>query len=163
MVRRATRVTGVSALDRTLGQLPAEIGKRVLTNGVRAGARVVRDEIRDAAPIRQDTRAIRKSARSNKGRLAGFLKASVRTATRKDTPFSVTIAVTIGQACYGMFLEFGTRHFPARPFIRPAFDRSGGAALAKIGVSLGRGIERAAKKLAGSFEKSGLKRKRRRR
>ena len=51
---------------------------------------------------------------------------------------------------------------PARPFLRPAFDGKAGAAVDAIGVVLGKKIEQAALKLAGSFAKSGLSKRRRR-
>jgi len=59
-------------------------------------------------------------------------------------------------------IEFGTVKMAARPFIRPAFDQTKGEALKVMGKELGKGVEKAARKLAGSFAKSGLKTRRRR-
>jgi len=58
-------------------------------------------------------------------------------------------------------LEFGTSIMSARPFFRPAFERTKIAALQEIGNKLGKGIEDRAAKLAGPLAKSGLIKKRR--
>ena len=39
---------------------------------------------------------------------------------RNENRFTVVVGTNV---FYGPLLEYGTRHMPARPFIRPAFDR----------------------------------------
>jgi hypothetical protein len=46
-----------------------------------------------------------------------------------------------------MFVEFGTAKSPMQPFIRPAIDARGEAAISLLGGELWKGIEAEAKRL----------------
>ena len=127
-----------------------EIGDKVLTNAVRAGANVIRKDAKARAPV----------GTGPTGKY-GHLKDNIRVSKIKTRAGGVALALHTHKAFWGMFAEFGTRHSPARPFMRPAFDNNVNEALAVIGKRLGNNIEKSAEKLAGSFAKSGLKAKRR--
>ena len=151
MAVRTSRITGAREMSRVLSKLPPKIGGRVLANAVRAGARVIAKEAKARVPVR--TGALKKSI--------AVRKATGRRASRTGVRVHVGFLKPVSRRAH--LTEFGTAHSAAQPFLRPAFDSRAPAALAKIGQILGRGIERAATKLAGSFAQSGLKSKRRRR
>jgi HK97 gp10 family phage protein len=142
------QIKGAAELDRVLRQLPVEIARKELTGAVMEGANIVRRAVQDAAPVRVDPtpKAIGKGG---KGRLPGYLRANIRRGVVRAGTASVTIAVGTGAAFYGFMLEFGTRFMAARPWFRPAWEASREAALAKIGLALGKRVERAAERLAG--------------
>lgn len=148
-VSRST-ITGAKDLDKLLKRLPGKIAGRILQSSLRLGAMVIVRDARTRAPS-----------------LTGTLRANIvarKTASAKRSGASAEITIGPTQdAFWGMFQEFGTRHHPARPWLRPAFEGSKRAALDKTGKSLGMKIEKMAQKLAGSFAKSGLKSRRRRR
>lgn len=141
-------IKGARELDELLKQLPDRVAKQVLAGALMSGGQVIRAEIQRRAPVRHDAGA-KKIGKGAKGRLPGFLRASI--ARRRIRRGSAALTIGVGplrSAFYAMFQEFGTRHQPARPFMRPAFDAKAGEALQKIGEALGRGIDRAAARLA---------------
>lgn len=145
--RKRTQLHGARELERVLKLLPKQIRGAVLQRSVMAGA----------TPIR-------KAAKANAPRASGALANSI--VARKDKTAGASAAVKIGptrKRFYGLFAEFGTSTQPAKPWLRPAFETTKGEALNRIGKALGRNIEKAAIRLAGSFAKSGLARKGRRR
>ena len=117
-----------------------------MKNAVSAGARLIAKEAKARVPVR--TGALRKSI-------------GVQTSRRRFG--LVKIGPRWPQGAHGHLVEFGTAHSAPQPWLRPAFDAMKGAALAKIGESLGNAVERAAMKLAGTFATSGLSKRRRRR
>jgi HK97 gp10 family phage protein len=54
-----------------------------------------------------------------------------------------------GPLFYGSFLEFGTSHQPAYPFMRPAFEENKGALPALIRDELAKAIDRSVRRLGG--------------
>jgi len=152
----SVHIRGAKELEHVLKQLPTHIAERVLKNAVRAGANVIRDEAKQLAPVSSE------SHRNWKGRTVprGILRASIKTMFVKHSKSSVAFAVGLSRKSwgfYGRFLEFGTSKMKPSPWLRPAFDAKGREALDAIGKALGRGIERAAKRLAGPLRRSGLK------
>ena len=147
-----TRIEGADALDRLLKQLPEKVARNVLRGAVRKGAKVVEAEMRQRAPVGP----------------TGNLKASITqrgVKTKDKRMLTRRVGSFKGGGLKGYhahFIEFGTVKMAARPFLRPAWDQTKGEALKVMGKELGRGIEKAALKLAGPFAKSGLGRKRRR-
>ncbi len=102
------RVDGLIQLDRQLHSLPAHVAGNALAASVRAGARVVRDAVRDKAPVN-----------------TGALRANVYVANERtgdDAEKAVLVGVRNRKTYYWRFIEFGTRKMAARPFLRPAFD-----------------------------------------
>lgn len=158
MVQR-TRIEGAAELEKVLKMLPKQITEKVLVSSVRAGANIVKKEMEARAPIGTEIK-------KRKGRTLppGTLKKGIKTRRDKKSGASVTIKVGVfKKGFYGQFLEFGTKEISAKPFLRPAWEQTKMEALEKIGQALGKNIQKAAKKLAGSYAKSGLKVKRKRR
>lgn len=144
---RKSQILGASALDKVLGQLPGEIGEAVLQRALRKGAALIVRAARKRVPVRSGE--LKRAIAVNKGRrkkaerlLIGFRK-----------PHSRRAHLT----------EFGTSTQPAQPFIRPAVEEQGQAAIDAIGEALGKEIDKAASKLAGPYAQSGLARRRGRR
>jgi HK97 gp10 family phage protein len=141
------KLTGTKELNAVLKKLPAAMGRRVLTNSNRAGGRVLKKELELRAP-----RSTEEKKRYRKRRLHESVKV---TTVAKGVNFSL-VSVHVGSAFYGKFPEWGTKHMPAQPWFRPAYDSQRIAMVVAIQKSLRSNIMRMAKLLAGSFKKSGL-------
>lgn len=127
-------ILGLGDLKADFERLARATGDKVLREAVMAGARVVRDKARQAAPIR--TRKLQKNivaVRAKKsagqgGTVAGIrvkrpsgkttrpLKRGGKPGKRLKTEYAAPF--------YWKFLELGTSNMRARPFIRPAWDGS---------------------------------------
>ncbi len=138
-------MSGARELERVLRKLPRRLAERELTSAARAGANVIRKEARARVP--------RGSAPSAATEKYGPLHKNIRVARVKKTGLSVEMAIHNGRAFWGSFLEFGTRHIAARPWMSPAFDTSVRPALAKVGERMGKGLEKTARELAGPLSK----------
>ena len=79
-------------------------------------------------------------------------------ATRRIGALGVARARVLANVATGQVFGPSVAHpgQKARPFLGPAIASSAGTALEEIGRALGRAIEARAKRLAGSFAKSGL-------
>ena len=104
-------------LIETLQKFPKNIQKNVMVGAVRAGANVIRDEARRKVPIK-----------------TGTLKKSIVSIQRKAQNGQITFSVTPSRGgnndgWYAHFVEFGTSHSSAKPFLRPAFDQSNNESL----------------------------------
>lgn len=104
-------------LIETLQKFPKNIQKNVMVGAVRAGANVIRDEARRKVPIK-----------------TGTLKKSIVSIQRKAQGGQITFSVTPSKGkpndgWYAHFVEFGTSHSSAKPFLRPAFDQSNNESL----------------------------------
>lgn len=157
-------IAGAKEMEQLLRQLPQQLARQTLTAALREAAQPVLEEARRLAPVGTESKGRVRLRRSKKGKVSishyGKLKPSLRIATvpASRTPHSATVVVTVGKAFWGMFLEFGTRHMKKQPFLRPAFEARQREALNRLGQALGERIEKAAKKLAGPYAKSGLRR-----
>jgi HK97 gp10 family phage protein len=140
------KVEGAKALEDALKLLPERTRGKLLTGAVRAGANLVKKEIKARAPVGAEA--------TKNNRKYGHLRDNIIVAMDK-TRSAVTYSVGVGRAFWGRFLEFGTRFMAARPFMRPAFEASRDAAVRKMGDILGKGIEREAAKLAGETKRRG--------
>lgn len=158
------RIHGAKEMEQVLRQLPDYIAKKVLTMALRRAAQPILDEARALAPVGQESKGRVRVRTTKRGKVTvsnyGKLKLNLRIKDiSRHRSASATVAVTVGQAFWGMFIEFGTRFFTAKPFMRPAFEVKKIESLNLLGKSLGEEIEKAAKKLAGPYAKSGLRRK----
>lgn len=104
-------------LIETLQKFPKNIQKNVMVGAVRAGANIIRDEARRKVPIK-----------------TGTLKKSIVSIQRKAQNGQITFSVTPSKGkpndgWYAHFVEFGTSHSSAKPFLRPAFDQSNNESL----------------------------------
>ncbi|MCQ4257472.1 HK97-gp10 family putative phage morphogenesis protein [Stutzerimonas stutzeri] len=107
-------IIGLEALGADFLQLGDAMQRKIARPAVLAGARIGRDALREAAPVRT-------------GKLKRSAVATV--ARRSDTPGEVVAGVRISAprgdsqaAFYWKFIELGTRHMPPAPFIRPSWD-----------------------------------------
>ncbi len=151
------KLHGAKELEAVLKQFPDYIAKKIATGALNAGAEVIKKAAIQNAPIGDQ---VHKDKKGNQI-LPGTLKKSIRKWKLKGEN---TVNVGVGlpnktRAWYGSLVEFGTSKMSARPWLRPAFDNNVSQALDVVGKKLGDGIERAAKKLAGKYSKSGVRRK----
>lgn len=144
------KISGARELSALLRRLPAEVGRRALRQAALAGGAVVRREARIRAPVRRDPRP-KRIGKGGKGRLPGYLRANIRSATIAASDRAVHVQVGIGAAFYGVFDEFGTSHQPAHPWLRPAWEASREKALLAIARNLAGGLKREAERLAGIY------------
>lgn len=96
-----------------------KVAESVIFTGVAAGARVLYEEVkRNASPPRM-------------GEKTGKLQNSIyRVYSPERSPDGVKtyrVSWNKSKAPHGHLLEFGTSRMPAKPFVRPAFDRMGEA------------------------------------
>jgi len=138
-------------------------GPNVAKNGLRtadfAGAKIIRDAAKTAAPFKSGllqaniiashrrtpeyvaeyTIMVRKAPK--------YIKVAVRADTLKNRlkGRASKYHALAGPQIYGRFLEFGTSKMAARPFLRPAFLNNVTAALDAIKGGLTTAVERAAK------------------
>lgn len=81
----------------------AALTGKVLDHGLEAGADLLTEEIKARAPVK-----------------TGRLKRGIK--VKRKGPG--VLAVDLGGQQHGQFQEFGSRHQPARPFMRPALDEN---------------------------------------
>lgn len=182
----SVHIKGADELDRALALLPEEIGRKVLNNAVLAGARVVAREMKIRAPV--GDKAHENVSRKGKllaVRMPGFLKKNVRARMARPSEYGaiarlvghnrfVTAAVAgvSPRAFYARFVEWGwvltrktkgglkrIKFIAPQPFLRPAWDATKFRALEVIGATLARGIDDAARRLAGRYGASGFSRR----
>lgn len=136
-------VHGFREAEKVLRELGPKIEERVLQNATLAGGRVMARAVKEDAP-----KGTGEQSPSSKkyGRLSKNIKTAVLRIAKVKGQRGARIST--GNAFWGLFLEFGTRFINARPWFRPAIDRSTNQAIVKLREILGRGIEREAVKLA---------------
>lgn len=153
------QVKGLKELDARMQALQREFGTanvpagKWLMKGLHDGARVIRDDARQRAPV------LRKpDPRRHPGELRGSIvehasrehhnTVYVRVRSRgyifapgPDTRRNPKSSQRKGNPNYWWLVEFGTSKAPAQPFLRPAFESKKGEALRVIQQSLARGLE----------------------
>lgn len=118
-------VTGLKELDRAVRRLDSKTRGTALKKAMRAAGKIILDDARARVPVRSD-------GREKPGRGPGFLRKNIRvsiTANRRQVRARIRHTK---DAFYGRFLELGSSHQSARPFLRPALDRKGPEALARF-------------------------------
>lgn len=163
------RLHGAREMEQVLKQLPEHISRQVVIGALRDAAKPILEEAQRLAPVGQESKGRVRLRRTKKGKVTvsnyGKLKLSLKIITLPAAKLehSAGVAVSVGKAFWGMFIEFGTRHITdgkgKKPFMRPAFEAKKMEALGILGKRLGERIEKAAEKLAGSYRKSGLRRR----
>jgi HK97 gp10 family phage protein len=116
------KIQGLEELSQKIHEFPDNLLKKGVRNALRAGGEVLRQAISSRAP---------RSVDETHGHTPGFLADHIGTVV-KTSPKNDTGSIQVGpvkKAFYGMFAEFGTKHQPARPFVRPAFEGSAQDAL----------------------------------
>lgn len=128
--------TGLDDLAEDFLRLEKGLQNKVSRQAVAAGARIARDKVRASAPFRT-------------GRLKRGIVSSV--ARRSETPGEVVAGVKVAAPrkdkeapFYWPFLELGTVHMAAQPFIRPTWDSSlsqiEGAVISKLAEGIDKAI-----------------------
>ena len=120
----SVQIIGLQELGDSVEQFTQKVQRQMIRKATNAGAEVFRREIRAKAPVRDD-----QYLKGNKKRAPGYLKKHIGR-TNKALPnegFQASVGPT-KSAFYGRFLELGTSHQPATPFMRPAFDSKTGEA-----------------------------------
>ena len=97
----------IGALDRLLQAIPVSLARKGARKATRAAAKLVLAEARALVP--HDT-----------GELERSLKVRARKRSRTHRGTVGHSVVTGGDAFYGKFVELGTSHQAADPFLRPA-------------------------------------------
>lgn len=163
MKQSQIKVEGGKELAKLLRTLPDKVADKLMKNATLAGGRRLAKAIKNKAPV--DTGRLRDSIKSKLDR------------TSKYT-FTVNIGPTGKGRFYAHLVEFGSaphvikskrkrvlsngqeifgkivKHpgTAAQPFMRPALDESADDVIKHVSKNLGRGIEREAKKLAGTYK-----------
>lgn len=122
------RQFGGDDLERRLNALSASDKRAVLLAALKVAAEPMRDRMQTLAPRGPDA-----------PHLADNIGVSV--VREKD---SDAVAVAIGPTkdfFYGWFLEHGTVHMAARPFVRPAFDATAQASLDVLSQEIWNGLK----------------------
>lgn len=126
MVKRTT-IENPTALTEYLDRLETVASESVLRQAAIAGARVIHAEVQLRAPVG--------TAYERKGQqhAPGTLKRSILIAYDQEESVTGRIAVYLvtwsKEAFYGRFVEYGTSHAAAEPFLRPGYDAKKSAAV----------------------------------
>lgn len=149
-------VDGLAALNDLLKELPEKIAQNILRRSVYAGAKVIRDDARNRAPLFTGNVA-------NGHPPPGTLKRSIvmKRIAALSNKYAQTFYVTVRRgkkyqkqgkkgtlsqdAFYAAWVEFGHsaghgKSVPAHPFMRPAWDSGKDGALKAIREALKTGI-----------------------
>jgi HK97 gp10 family phage protein len=149
------RLSGNRELETLLRKLPDRLAKNVTFAALRAGARIVQKaaqtnligngSVDTGALVAAQKISTRRRSRKGAAVVAVGTDKLVRMALRKGR----SKTIKINPRNYAHLVEFGTEHSAAKPFMRPAMDQNGEAALVKILEMSAKGIEREAAALAG--------------
>lgn len=138
-------VKGLNALGKLLDRLPEELQRKVIQSGLRKAANEMVAPLQAAAPV--FTGKLEQSIEV-KAEGAGSRVARQRASLSDKLLVSAGIRLRSPGRYYWHFTEFGTSKMPARPWIRPTFERIHPTALKTFKGYIGKRIEREAKKLA---------------
>lgn len=123
-------LSGVAELDKALRSLGPRVATNVSARALRAMAKPIVQTARILVPV--DTGILKKSITTKLGRVSGGQR-TMAIGFKKGPPG--------GASWRAHFVEFGTAHSPAQPFMRPALDEQAHMAFAELGRVLGEGIE----------------------
>ena len=107
-------------LMKSLHTFTERVQKNVIVGAIRAGAGVVRDEMKNKVP--RDSGALKKAIYIKKRKTSKDKVKFSATIRRKEVANGSGLKTTTQ---YAYYLEYGTRSMPARPFIRPALASVG--------------------------------------
>lgn len=125
-----TNVEGLDDLQASMEALPWALQKNIITRSLRKGGEPIAEEIERRSPNDPETPG---------SRIAENIKVMVSEQTATGA------LARIGPTSRGfpaIFIEVGSAHQSARPFIGPAFEATKEKAFAAIGEELGDQIER---------------------
>ena len=125
------KLTGGPELQAALRELGGAVASRLGDNAVRAGARVLANEVKARTPVKT-------------GRLKKSIKVSTDPRRKRQ---GEAVASVVSDVFYARLVELGSAYASANPFMRPAVDTAGQAVLERINTNLWTGIQREAAKL----------------
>lgn len=138
-------VQGLRELRRDLKRFPKLIRDRVLHTALKAAAMPTVNMARGLVPVKSGTirshivvRKTKKQHRTSRAQVSVGVEGKTRKKGDKlafDDPY------------YWRFIEFGTIHAPAQPFLRPAIDSQKFASFEIFKKALKKGIDREARRL----------------
>ena len=149
-------IEGLADLDRRL----REFGPKIAANGLRAanyaGAAVMRDAVKQTVPVRTgqlqaNIRIFKRQGPKNVvthsvGARGKRLKYANTAENRRKRRVGKRYTVDTRNSMVARFLEFGTSKMSARPFMRPAFERSVQATIEAVRARMAKAVEQAAAK-----------------
>ena len=138
------RVEGLRELGERMKGLSEDVNKRIARAATAAGAVVIRNAAQKNAPV--DTGNLQKNIivkRLPKGE--STLTSEHIVTIRKGRLTKKQKEKGLGDAWYGVLVEYGTAKMAAQPFMRPAFDQNKEAAVNAIKDRIKSRIDRATK------------------
>jgi HK97 gp10 family phage protein len=121
----SVEVIGLKEFSDTLDLLANDVQRKHIRTAMKPAVEVLRREVRLRAPVRVEvgSKGFRKTGKGKKNRQPGYLKAHIGRWLKPEKDGSLAGFVGPTQsAFYGRFVELGTSHSAAKPFMRPAFD-----------------------------------------
>lgn len=121
------QLQGARELIAQFEALPQRIADNVMSGALYAGASLIRDEARKNVPILDLEKW---GGPHEPGELLQAIVAR-RSRSRSRDQVIAKVGITY-EAFYGHYVEFGTRHARAWPFMRPAYDSKGAEAAQEV-------------------------------
>jgi HK97 gp10 family phage protein len=141
-MKTAVKITGGAELVAMLQTLPTKVRRGTLYDLLRVAGEPMRARMGELAPRRPPepdlADHIVMSPAVKIGRIEGG-----RGRARTETEAAIAVGPS-GQFFYGIFLEYGTVHMSAQPFMRPAFDATQDEVLARLWMGMWDVIQAAA-------------------
>lgn len=143
-MRLQTKIKGDKELTRVLQALPNRVQKNVLQGATIETLREIPlKPIKEAAPRHE------RGKRSQASKKYGTLKSNIRVSKLKRVrKGSKGARISTGNAFWGALIERGTRYISAKPWFRPTFSRLQNSIFKTLGLKIGIGIEREARKIS---------------
>lgn len=136
-------IHGMKEVENALLSLPAAVAGRALTGAIRDAGKPLLEDMQASAPVGtvavkvKDVRSLnRRIGKGGEGVLVqpGQLKGRIKMRSQKAVGRNrvragakkgevVRVRIGVFRAYYANFVEFGTKHQPARPFLRPAINK----------------------------------------
>ena len=148
--RQSFQLHGAKELKASLASLEKEIATKAGQAAVRAGANVIRNRVKAAAPLGDaDTSRTYRVKGSTESRTAdyGHLRDNIKVAKGKPRKAHTVVSlVTTGKAFWGRMVEFGTTKMSAQSWFKPASDAAAPEAFKQMMTTLEKALARAVKK-----------------
>ncbi len=140
------QIQGLQGVEDALAQAGPKLAKASLRKALKAGAEIFTEETKTRAPVLAEATPRRKPGELRDSidmridlspkQEAGTVRIGPKyEGERKDSP-----------GLYGMFVEFGSIHGAAQPFMRPGFDSGKEQALESFTEEMKAGVETLGKK-----------------
>ena len=136
------KIEGLEELRRALQEAGPKLAKRAMRKALRKGAEVFVEAAKSRAPVLKEGTPQRRP-----GELRDSIDASIKLSTKEEKgvahigPKSEKGKGSQQPGVYGMFVEFGSVHGPAQPYMRPAFEGSRERALEVVQNEIRDGLE----------------------